>query len=379
MAQEQSGPVRAPEFPANATWVQGGPLRLVDLRGRSVLIDFWDYTCVNCIRTLPYVKEWHRRYSSLGLVVIGVHAPEFSFAHNGDHVRRALGEHGLDYPIVLDNDYAIWQAYANRYWPAKYLIDREGNLRYYHFGEGGYRETETAIQTVLREAFQQIVLPDLMAPVRESDAPGAVCYRVTPELYLGHQRGRIGNTAEVTPDKPATYRDRGKHAEGFFFLEGDWLLSGEHTARPVGANGESKLHLRYMAKEVNLVMSPPLAGGKAQVELLQDGRPLAPEDAGEDVRVADGRATLSVTSPRMYRLVNNREIDTHELTLTTSNDGLALYAFTFVSCVEPAPEAPILTPPPAEPTSPPTGPTPPPTAPTPPPTAPSPPPTAPTA
>ncbi len=323
------------------TWLQGGPLKLADLRGRPVLIDFWDYTCVNCLHTLPYLTEWHRRYGSLGLNIVGVHAPEFSFAHNGDHVRRAVAEHGLEYPIVQDNDYAIWQAYANRYWPAEYLFDREGYLRYHHFGEGNYHETEAAIQTLLREAFAELVLPDIMTPVREAEAPGAVCYRVTPELYLGYQRGRIGNTAGIAPDKPATYRDIGKHAEGYFFLDGDWMLSGEHVARPVGATGESRLHLRYMAKEVNLVMHPPLAGGEARLELLQNPStgsgqapsPLAEEDAAGDVCFEDGRAFVDVTSPRMYRLVNNREIDTYDLTLVTTNDGLAMYAFTFVSCL----------------------------------------------
>src|SRR3990172_4311841 len=166
---QEPGPVRAQEFPTGVTWLQGGPLRLTDLRGRPVLIDFWDYTCLNCLRTLPYLKEWHRRYGSLGLTIVGVHAPEFSFAHNGEHVRRAVAERGLAYPIALDNDYAIWQAYANRYWPAKYLIDQEGYLRYYHFGEGAYGETEGAIQTLLREAMPEILLPGLMAPVRDTD------------------------------------------------------------------------------------------------------------------------------------------------------------------------------------------------------------------
>ncbi|MGB2693858.1 MAG: redoxin family protein [Dehalococcoidia bacterium] len=335
MTQEEAGPVRAPEFPTNVTWLQGGPLKLAELRGRPVLIDFWDYTCVNCLRTLPYVKEWQRRYESLGLTIIGVHAPEFSFAHIADHVRRAVADQGLGYPIALDNDYAIWQAYANRYWPAKDLIDREGYLRYYHFGEGGYSETEQAIQTLLREAFPEILLPALMEPVRDTDAAGAVCYRVTPELYLGYQRGRIGNAADITPDAPATYRDLGKHAEGYFFLEGDWLLGGEHAARPIAATGESRLHVRYMAKEVNLVIHPPIAGGDARIELLQDGAPLAAEDLGEDARIEDGKAVVIVDTPRMYRLVNNREIDTHELTLATTSDGVMLFAFTFVSCLVP--------------------------------------------
>ena len=333
MTQQEQGPVHAPEFPQNATWLQGGPLTMSELRGRPVLLDFWDYTCLNCLRTLPYVKEWHRRYRDHGLAVVGVHAPEFAFAHNAENVRRAVASQELSYPIVLDNDYAIWQAYANRYWPAKYLVDREGYLRYYHFGEGGYGETESAVQTLLREAFPEAILPPLMEPVRAEDKPGAVCYRVTPELYLGHQRGRIGNPAGIVPDRPATYRDIDKRAEGYFYLEGDWLLAAESAGRPVGASGESRLHVKYMAKEVNLVMMPPYGGGEARVELMQDGSPLPAEDAGEDMKVEDSKAIVVVNTPRMYRLVNNRAIDTHELTLVTTSDGLSLYAFTFTSCL----------------------------------------------
>ena len=335
MGPQEQAPVRAPEFPPNVKWIQGGPKTMAELKGRAVLIDFWDYTCVNCIGTLPYVKEWHKRYADAGLTIIGVHTPEFSFAHNGDHVRASIAEHGLEYPIVLDNDYAIWQAYANRYWPAKYLTNHEGYLKYYHFGEGAYRETEEAIQIVLKEAFPEAVLPALMEPVRETDAPGAACYRVTPELYLGYQRGSIGNVAGIVPDKPATYADVDKHAEGYFFLEGDWQLTAESSARPIGAVGESKLHLRYMAKELNLVMHPPLAGGDATVEVSHAGSPLAAEDAGADVQVVDGKAIVNVNKPRMYRLINNRELDTYDLTLSTTSDGLAMYAFTFTSCLVP--------------------------------------------
>jgi len=333
--REQQGPVHAPEFPPGVTWLQGGPLTMAGLRGKPVLIDFWDYTCLNCIRTLPYVKEWHRRYSPLGLAVIGVHAPEFSFARESSNVLRFVREQGIQYPVVLDNDYAIWQAYANRYWPAKYLVDANGYLRAYHHGEGAYRETEELLQALLRETFPQVLLPGLMEPVRDEDRPGAVCYRVTPELYLGYLRGAIGNARGLEPDRPSRYSDPGKHVDGMFYLDGDWLLAGEYLARPAGAQGESRLVVPYMAKDVNLVAHPPTFGGAATLALTQDGRPLAPEDAGEDVAAGAGVATVTVDQPRMYRLVANREIDRHELTLTTTSDGVALYAFTFTSCVMP--------------------------------------------
>ncbi|MEX2247184.1 MAG: redoxin domain-containing protein [Dehalococcoidia bacterium] len=329
--QEEQGPVHAPEFPAGAVWLQGGPLRMAELRGRPVLIDFWDYTCINCIRTLPYVKEWHRRYASLGLTVVGVHAPEFSFARESGNVQRAVREHGIEYPVVLDNDYAIWQAYANRYWPAKYLIDGEGYIRGYHFGEGGNRETEEALQALLRESFPQILLPGVMEPVRDEDRAGATCYRVSPELYLGYQRGSIGNVVGLEADKPAIYRDPGKHMDGHAYLDGEWLLAGEYLARPAGAGAsvESRVTVPYLAKDVNLVVHPPTYGGAATIRVLQDGAPLADEDAGADVK----GGAVTVDAARMYRLVSNREIDRHELTLATASDGVALYAFTFTSCV----------------------------------------------
>ncbi len=332
---EEPGPVRAPEFPPNVTWLQGGPLKLAELRGKPVLIDFWDYTCVNCLRTLSYVKEWHRRYKEHGLVVVGVHAPEFSFARESGNVLRAVRQHDIQYAVALDNEYAVWQAYANRYWPAKYLIGGDGYLRYYHFGEGAYGQTEEAIQILLREAFPQVLLPGLMEPVRDEDQPGAVCYRVTPELYLGYQRGLIGNVAGLKPDAPSTYRDPGKHVEGHAYLDGDWLLASEYLARPAGAQGESRLSVLYVAKEVNLVIHPPTYGGSATLNVLQDGVPLPAEDAGEDVIAGGATSVLNVDVPRMYRIVSNREIDRHALTLSTTSDGVALYAFTFASCVVP--------------------------------------------
>ncbi|HWN56639.1 MAG TPA: redoxin family protein, partial [Methylomirabilota bacterium] len=173
--------VLAPEL-EGGNWIQHGPVSLKELRDKAVvLIDFWDYTCVNCIRTLPYVVEWNRRYAKSGLVIVGVHAPEFSFAREGSHVAEAAARFGLEYPIVLDNEYAIWRAYSNRFWPAKYLIDSKGRIRYYHFGEGSYQESELAIQGLLRELSPTLSLPPPMEPMRDTDQPGAVCYRVTPE------------------------------------------------------------------------------------------------------------------------------------------------------------------------------------------------------
>jgi thiol-disulfide isomerase/thioredoxin len=336
--REEQGPVRAPEFPAGALWLQGGPITMASQQGKVVLIDFWDYTCVNCLRTLPYVKEWHRKYGPLGLVTVGVHAPEFSFAREQGNVLRAVREHGIDYVVLLDNDYATWQAWANRYWPAKYLVDKQGYLRYLHFGEGGYAETEEAIRTLLKEGFAELLLPGAGEPLRTEDAPGVVCYRVTPELYLGYARGLYGNPS-LLPDVPAPYADPGMHMDGHTYLEGDWLLTTEYLARPAGASALSRMHVPYLAKDVNIVAHPPAYGGGGVINVLQDGAPLPAENAGEDV-VCGATSVLNVDVPRMYRVVSNREIGRHELTLETRSDGLTLYALTFTSCVIPGEERP---------------------------------------
>jgi thiol-disulfide isomerase/thioredoxin len=305
-------------------WIQHGPVNLRDLRGKSVaLIDFWDYTCVNCIRTLPYVAQWHRRYARHGLVTIGVHAPEFSFARDHANVRAAIERFGLEYPIVLDNDYAIWRAYSNRCWPAKYLVDAQGRLRYYHFGEGLYQETEAEIQRLLGEIDPSLDLPPLMAAIRDADRPGAVCYRVTPELYLGYQRGQFGNPAGVAQDRAVEYRDSGPHAEGAAYLGGRWTVGAESSrADEAGAT----LALRYTSKDVNLVMA---ADGAASAEIiLGEG-----QQPGADVRLDGGRMVVTVDSPRMYALVENESVAAGALRLRALDAGLSVFAFTFISCV----------------------------------------------
>ena len=315
----------APEL-TGGQWLQGGPVSLNALRGKGVaLIDFWDYTCVNCIHTLPYVVEWHRRYARDGLTVVGVHAPEFNFARQSEFVLQAIKDFQIEYPVVLDNSYIIWRAYSNRFWPAKYLIDGNGRIRYYHYGEGGYRETEAILQALIADLNPAIKLPLPMDPLRDTDQPGAVCHRVTPELYLGHQRGQFGNPHGVIAGQAGDYRDPGVRMEGMVYLDGKWLV-GDESAQALGEN--SSIAIRYTAKEVNLVMAPP-AEGPVRVDIaLDDG-----QRAGQDVRVEDGRRVLVVDRPRMYNLVANDDVESGGLRLTAQGQGLNAYAFTFTSCV----------------------------------------------
>lgn len=327
--------VRMPEM-NGGEWLNGIPLSTSMLRGMPVLVDFWDYTCVNCIRTLPYLREWHRRYEPLGLRVIGVHAPEFSFAREARDVRKAIASFQLTYPVVMDNEYKIMQAFSNHAWPAKYLIDAEGYIRYSHLGERGYHETESMIQKLVREVKPEAPLPPPMDPVRDDDRPGAVCYMATPEVYMGYSRGRFGNPHGVMPDKGYHYRDIGPHAEGYAYLEGTWVVSPEFTAYLDGLEGPGRVMIRYTSKEVNLVMNP-LQESPAKVLLLHDGKPLARQEWGADVVADDqGNSVVMVEGPRMYRLVDHSDFGSRELTLVTGSHGLAMYAFTFISCVAPA-------------------------------------------
>jgi thiol-disulfide isomerase/thioredoxin len=334
----EKGKVRAPEI--GRVWLNSTPLSFRQLRGRVVLVDFWDYTCVNCIRTLPYVQAWHERYRDKGLTVIGVHTPEFTFAQYESNVERGIREFALTYPIVIDSNRELWKAFANRYWPTKYLLDKDGYLRYGHFGEGGYGECELVIQELLREVDPSIDLPVLMEPMREEDHAGAVCHRATGELYLGHRRGRLGNEGSFKEDQISDYAFSGELDENFFYANGRWASTGEYFEAV--EDGAHTLRLKFDASAVNLVMACPHAPS-AEVVVLQDGKPLTRKQATADIRFRPGTAGAEesyvvVDSARMYALVDNHEFGGHELELCCSM-GVAAFAFTFTSCVDPVASA----------------------------------------
>ena len=334
----EKGKVRAPEI--GRVWLNSPPLSFRQLRGRAVLIDFWDYTCLNCIRTLPYVQAWHERYRDKGLTVVGVHTPEFTFAQYESNVERGIREFGLTYPIVIDSNREIWKSFANRYWPTKYLLDKDGYLRYGHFGEGGYGECEQVIQELLREIDPAIDLPPLMEPVREEDHAGAVCYRATGELYLGHKRGRIGNEGGFKEDQIADYSFSGMLQENFFYANGRWASTAEYFEAV--EDGPHNLRLKYEAGGVNLVMACPHAPS-ADVVILQDGAHLTHKQATRDSRFRSDsqrgeESYVVVDSARMYFLVDDHEFGWHELELRCS-PGVAAFAFTFTSCVDPVASA----------------------------------------
>jgi thiol-disulfide isomerase/thioredoxin len=330
----EKGKVRAPEI--GRVWLNSTPLSFRQLRGRVVLVDFWDYTCVNCIRTLPYIQAWHERYGGKGLTVIGVHTPEFTFAQYESNVERGVREFGLTYPVVVDNGREIWKAFANRYWPTKYLLDRDGYLRYAHFGEGAYRECEEAIRELLREVNPTLAFPPLMEPVRPEDHEGAVCYRPSAELYLGHARGRIGNEGGFKEDSVADYILPGELKDNRFYVSGRWASTLEYME--AAGQGEHRIVLKYESSGVNLVMAAP-RGSACEVVILQDGTPRtrAQKTADTRFRTVNGseESYISVQQARMYLLVNNHDFGAHSLELR-GPAGVAAFAFTFTSCVDPS-------------------------------------------
>jgi thiol-disulfide isomerase/thioredoxin len=329
--------IRAPEL-GRGEWLNTEhPLQLSSLRGCPLLVDFWEYSCVNCLRTLPYLREWNTRYASKGLITVGVHSPEFPFGRERTQIEMAVRELEIDYPVLMDNDFKTWDAYANRFWPSKYLIDQQGYIRYQSHGEGGYEAFERAIQAVLREGDPNLDLPPVMLPLRDEDRPGAVCYRPTPELHTGLDRGALGNPEGYGGSIPMVYTIPTKgRAPGSFYVSGAWKAGEQYFAYE--GQTEALIQVPYDAVEVNAVLSPHVETIERMlhpevvgVEIWQDDLPLTESVRGDDV-TADGR--VLVDRPRMYNLIRNPGFERHELMLRVKSRGFALYAFTFTGCVK---------------------------------------------
>lgn len=324
--------LRAADFPPGLDWLNSKPQSLKTMRGKKVvLVDFWTYSCVNCLRTFPHLKRWQKAYGDKGLEIIGVHTPEFAFEKEADNVEAAIKEHGLTYPVVLDPDFAVWNLYGNQHWPHHYLIDKDGYIAYDHAGEGGYAETEMHIQKALKE----LGAKDLPAIGPDSSLGGQVCYRTTPELYLGFLRGTIGNRKDFLPDAEESFEDVPEHQDDVPYLHGHWKIAGEYLehGRKLATPNEYLL-LKYSAFSVNLVMETS-DGRSAVIELQLDGQPVPKDFAGSDVRIdKDGLATITVKEPRLYKLVNASTYHRGSLKLKTASGNLRLYAFTFGGCEE---------------------------------------------
>lgn len=322
-------------------WINSEPLDLGQLAdsNKLVLLDFWTYTCVNCVRTFPYLKAWHEAYSDLGLVIIGVHSPEFEFEKVPANVQDAVERYGIEYPVALDSDKATWDKYGNHFWPSKYLItiDSDGNstVALRHFGEGGYQEFESAILAELDRlgyATGERSLINLAGPKRSENA-----HTVTRELYGGYSKNFISDGLYagqddyyIAPDSTVDYSDDGTRRHGQFFLDGVWI----NTANAV-VSGEmdvahsSQFVFEFFATSVNSVLSYS-PEGVTDVIVELDGLPLTHAQAGPDI-VWDsaGNSVVQVDESRLYQLVELPEFGKHELTLKTDSEGLAIYTVTF--------------------------------------------------
>jgi thiol-disulfide isomerase/thioredoxin len=287
-------------------WLNSEPLTAEELRGSAVLVDIWTYSCVNWLRTLPYVSAWAERYRNRGLVVVGVHCPEFGFEHDLDNVRRATRQLGVDYPVVIDNDFAIWQSLANRYWPALYLVDRDGRIRFHHFGEGNYEETERAIQDLLG-IDEETVRVDAGGLAEAADWETLR----SGETYIGSGRGagRVYSPAQL--------------ALNHWALSGAWAVEEESAV--LSAAGGS-ITFRFHARDLNLVLTPPPQGAPIRFTVLLDGQPPA-DDHGLDV---DESGEGTADEPRMYQLVRQRGgAAERDFAITFHDAGVRAYVFTF--------------------------------------------------
>lgn len=321
--------IHAPEFPAGLTWLNSPALTMRKLAGKPVLLDFWTYSCVNCHRTMPHMQRWQETYGKDGLTIIGVHTPEFAFEKDEKNVQKAVETMGITYPVVLDPDFAIWNLYANRWWPRAFLVNKDGVVVYDHVGEGGYAETEHAIQKALMETGVR-KFPAIPADAGQG---GAVCYKTTPELYLGYLRGTFGNAESFLPDAEEAFTDKAEsHHDDVPYLHGHWRIGSEYLEHTKTLPMASEyVLLKYSAFGVNLVMAT--ATKKACiVEVEVDGAPISEDMAGSDVQWKGGKAYVTVKEARMYSLVASSVYHRASLRLKVSSDGLRMYAFTFSGC-----------------------------------------------
>jgi cytochrome c biogenesis protein CcdA/thiol-disulfide isomerase/thioredoxin len=314
-----------PSLAGAVQWLNSPPLTAEGLRGKVVLVDFWTYSCINCLRSLPYIEAWAQKYRSQGLVVIGVHAPEFAFERNIDNVRQAVKDLKLDYPIAIDNNYAIWRAFNNQYWPAHYFIDAKGQIRYHHFGEGEYDQSEKVIQQLLAEAGKGAVPHDIVA-VDGSGAEAAadVSDIASPETYIGYQRAEnFASPGGAVPDASHVYATAPQLTLNQWALGGDWTVKGENATSNAG---EGRIAYRFHARDLHLVLGPSSDGKPVRFRVLIDGKPpLA--DHGADV---DAQGNGTIDGQRLYQLVRQSgPVADRNFEIEFLDPGAQAFAFTF--------------------------------------------------
>jgi cytochrome c biogenesis protein CcdA/thiol-disulfide isomerase/thioredoxin len=314
----------APSFAGAVEWLNSKPLTAEDLKGKVVLVDFWTYSCINCLRAIPYVRAWAEKYRDHGLVVIGVHAPEFAFERNVDNVKKAIATLGIKYPVAIDNDYKIWRAFENEYWPAHYFIDAKGQIRHHHFGEGEYDESERVIQKLLAEAGDSHVPTDIVAVnASGAEAASAASEVKSSETYVGYDRiEHFISPGGVVQDVSHVYT-AGQPKLNDWSLVGNWTISGE---RSMLNEKDGSIVYRFHARDLHLVLGPAADGSPVHFRVTIDG--VAPGAAHGMDTDSDGQGV--VTAQRLYQLVRDPgTVADHTFEIRFLDPGVQAYAFTF--------------------------------------------------
>ena len=308
----------APDFVGITNWINtdGKPISIKELKGKVVLVDFWTYTCINCIRTLPHVVNWYNKYKNDGFAVVGIHTPEFQFEHDTKNVENAVKTYNITYPIGQDNNYATWNNYSNNYWPAEYLIDANGNIRRTDFGEGSYDKMETAIQQLLKSAGQQV-------NTGISDIPDTTPKtEISPETYLGSARMQYYFPNGTLQNGQQNFKLNDNLSPNSFTYGGSWTINSENAVAGVSAT----LNYNFSAGHVYIILRPADASHKGQVQVLLDGKIIDIDHAGADVK----KGIITVDSDRLYNVVDlHGKTESHVLKLQFLTPGIQVYTFTF--------------------------------------------------
>ena len=320
---------KAKDFTKISEYINTKPISLDDLKDKVVLIDFWTYSCINCIRTIPHLNEWYDKYSDKGLVIVGIHTPEFEFEKNSDNVKSAVQKFGIKYPILQDNDKETWKAYENRYWPRKYLVDNEGYIRYDHIGEGAYNETEKVIQALLSERAAHLGIKNINlnksqnvdSDLRFESHDVDFSKIKSPELYFGYEfaRSPLGNIESFKSNQIVSYNllENSEIKPNQIYLEGRWKNNPDHMELQ---SNNGSIILKYNSKSVNIV-----AGGNGNFTVIQDGK-LITNDLSKD---ASSDGIFMIDKQRLYNLVTNKDYGEHTIEIDVKGQEFQIYTFTF--------------------------------------------------
>jgi len=317
----------APEFSRIKGWLNTPTMTMAGMRGKVVFLDFWTYSCINCIRTLPHMRQLHTKYAGERFTLVGVHTPELAFERIPENVEDAVRRFEIKYPVAIDSDNATWKLYGNQYWPRQTLVDSMGRIRWEHAGEGDYDKMEDEIRRLLAETGQVSREREQLKDTSKSRKGLFQFKTLTPETYNGSLRSKgFGNGQVCVPGSCTRFIDPGKHERDVVYLNGDWEQTQESVTHATSEPGY--VLLKYTAANANAVMGTT-RGNSAQIQVSLDGKPFSRDKAGKDVEWLAGRPVIRIRKQRLYDIVRTKRVETHELNLLTDSDELQLYTYTF--------------------------------------------------